>query len=543
MNSVMTHQFSQVPRAEIQRSRFDRSHGFKTTFNAGYLVPFYVDEALPGDTFNCRVTTFARLATPIVPIMDNMFCDLFFFAVPYRLIWDNWQKFNGEQVDPGDPTDFLCPQMATPALGWALMGLGDYFGLPTLIPGLPTVNSFHFRAYNLIWNEWFRDQNLQDSVVVDRDNGPDDPADYNLLRRGRRHDYFTSCLPWPQKGPAVELPLGSTAPVIHVADSTGMQPVWRYIGNPPTVPTVLKDIFSTPAVTSPPGYNGAVAGETTGVYAALSLDPDGTLLADLSTATAATINSLRQAFQIQRMYERDARGGTRYTEIIRAHFGVVSPDARLQRPEYLGGGSTRIGISPVAQTSSTGTVDVPTSTPQGNLAAIGTFSHSGDGFTKSFTEHCVLIGMLSVRADLNYQYGINRMWSRQTRFDFFWPALAHLGEQAVLNQEIYAQGTGHETENVGVFGYQERFAEYRYKPSVISGQFRSSSPGSLDIWHLAAEYSSLPALNDTFIQDNPPVDRIIAVEDQPQFLLDCYVKLNCARPMPVYGVPGMIDHF
>ena len=499
MKSVMSHVFSQVPQADIPRSQFNRSCGVKTTFDSGYLVPVFIDEALPGDTFNLKMTSFARMATPLHPFMDNMFMESFFFAVPMRLIWDNWQKFCGEQKDPGDSTDFRIPVMTAPAVTGHVNGsLSDYFGIPTGVAGLEHASIWH-RAYNLIWNEWFRDQNLQDSVVVDVDDGPDSPGDYVLLRRGKRHDYFTSCLPWPQKGESIDLPLGTTAPVkgIGIIGSPGgpYANVRETGGDSVTYTLGYRDLNNLIYVEDDPAKAGYP-----GIYA------------DLNDATAATINELRQAFQVQKLLERDARGGTRYVEIVRSHFGVTSPDARLQRPEYLGGGHSTVNINPVAQTSST-----DATTPQGNLAAFGTAAGHAHGFVKSFTEHCLIVGLVCVRADLNYQQGLARMFSRETRYDFYWPALAHIGEQAVLNKEIYADGSSNDED---VFGYQERYAEYRYKPSIITGQFRSNFAQSLDAWHLAQDFSSLPALNAEFIVENPPVARVIAVPNYPHFLFD-----------------------
>lgn len=525
MRSVMTHNFSQVPQADIPRSTFNRSCGYKTTFDAGYLIPVFFDEALPGDTFNVRANYFARLATPEFPFMDNMFLDSFFFFVPNRLIWENWEEFNGQQENPGDSTDFLIPQIESPAVtGFSAGSVYDYFGIPTEVPGLK-ISALWLRAMNLIWNEWFRDQNLQDSVPVPKGDGPDVYGDYVLLRRGKRHDYFTSALPWPQKGPSVEVPLGSTAPIFGVDRDTK-------IGTP------ASGFDDRTMVADTGGYMMYSGGALSGNVRFSNNPLDIGLEADLSSATASTINALRQAFQIQKLYERDARGGTRYTEIIRAHFGVVSPDARLQRPEYLGGGSTPINIHPIAQNSAS-----TEESPQGNLAAMGVVSGKGGGFTKSFTEHGVIIGLVSARADLNYQQGLERMWSRRTRWDFYWPALSHIGEQAVLNKEIYAVGSATPGQDDAVFGYQERYAEYRYKPSLITGQFRSNFAQSLDQWHLAQDFGSLPTLNNTFIQENPPVDRVIAVPSAPHFLFDAFFDIKSARPMPTYSVPGLIDHF
>ena len=539
MKQSLQHLFSQIPRADIQRSVFDRHHTVKSAFDTGYLVPIFVDEALPGDTFSLNLSVFGRLSTMAVPIMDNLYMETFFFAVPVRLVWDNFQKFMGERKNPDDSIDYVLPTLS-PESTADVGSLSDYFGLPINVK-LRNVTSLWHRAYNLIYNEWFRDENLIDSAIVDRGDGPDLLLAYPLRKRRKAKDYFTGCLPWPQKGPGMSIPIGSTAPVWGDGYPLAIQPGYldTYGGasqsllrnhqvatiNDPSVPT---DAAFVTYGTS--GYGVRAAGDV----------PSG-LYADLSNATAVTINQLREAFQIQRLLEADARGGTRYTEILRSHFSVVSPDARLQRPEYLGGSSCRIAVHPVAQQSSTDSI-----TPQGNLAAYATMGDVQHIFTKSFTEHTLLLGIVNVRADLTYQQGTPRMFSRRTRYDFYWPTLAHLGEQAVLNKEIYTADDGTDAkiaQDNAVFGYQERWAEYRDKPSMITGKMRSTASTSLDVWHLAQKFTELPVLNQSFVEEDVPLSRVLAVTNEPQIIFDADFDLRCARPMPVYSVPGLIDHF
>lgn len=540
--SVSVHQFAMVPRADVPRSSFDVEFTHKTAFNAGFLVPFYCDEVLPGDSFRFNATMFARMATPIYPIMDNLWLESFFFYVPYRLVWDNFTKMMGEQANPGDSISYTVPQMVSKASGYDVGSLHDYFGLPTLgqLQAAATVShsALPLRAYNLIWNTWFRDENLQNSVTVDKGDAASVYTNYSLLRRGKRPDYFTSALPWPQKGAtAVSLPLGTSAPVLGTGGALGLSDGTNSLGlysNGTSQLNAGTGILNAGVGTNPAYGTNMLASRAVGI---VSNGANSGLYADLSNATAATINQIRQAFQIQRLLERDARGGTRYVEQMAAHFGVNINDARLQRPEYLGGGRASVNVNPVGQTSGTGASG--TTTPLGQLGGMATVLAQGHGFSQSFVEHGVVIGLVSVRADLSYQQGMRKFWNRLTKYDHFWPVFGNLGEQTILNREIYARGDANDSL---VFGYQERWAEYRYYPSQITGIFRSTASGTLDAWHLSQRFTSLPTLNATFIQDDPPVGRVSAVPSQPHFIFDCFAKVRAARPMPLYSVPGLLDH-
>ena len=548
---VRGHRFSDAPAMYMRRTKFDRSHVYKTTFNSGKLIPVFVDEVLPGDTTRMSINYFARLATPVKPIMDNIYLDWFFFFVPNRLVWDHWQNFCFEQEDPDARTDYVIPvTMANANTDNRYVGsLWDYFGLPVNTSStISGVNALPFRAVYLIWNEWFRDENLQKSVkiqkgdtneIVDSARVSEQPSwlfesgtgifpGYPCPPRGKRHDYFTSALPWTQKGPGVNISLTGDAPVFGDGQRLGLAPDGAanevgYLSMSHNVGAMLRTANGSEWETSQTAF----------------VTSDGNksgLVADLSDVSAITINGLRTAFQMQKFYERLARGGSRYTEVLRSFFGVVSPDARLQRPEFLGSFTKMVNVNPIAQTSAT-----DTTSPQGNLSAYGVTAAKFHGFTKSFVEHGYIIGFVCARADLTYQQGINKMWLRSTVYDFYWPTFAHLGEQAIELREIYAQGT--EADNT-VFGYQERYAEYRYKPSQITGKFRSSvTGGNLDVWHLSQFFSNAPTLNEEFITENPPVKRIVAVQDEPEFLLDVGFRYTTVRPMPMFGTPGLVDHF
>lgn len=573
---VRGHRFSDAPAMYMRRTKFDRSHVYKTTFDAGKLIPVFVDEVLPGDTTRMSVNYFARLATPIKPIMDNIYLDWFFFFVPNRLVWDHWQNFCFEQEDPDDQTDYVIPTVtATSNSDNAYIGsLWDYFGLPVNTPNsISGINALPFRAVYLIWDEWFRDENLQKSVkiqkgdvneVLDSSRSSDQPSwvfssgtdlvpGFACPPRGKRHDYFTSALPWTQKGPGVSVGLAGTASIVDPSPMAG------YLLHSNS--DQLAATYTFKASVSNSGYRaeqgsgsityhnrngsdcsavGGFAGNSSDDIT-LSAQPASGFLANdsyvnLDTSSIFTINSLRTAFQMQKFYERLARGGSRYTEVLRSFFGVVSPDARLQRPEFLGSFTKMVMVNPIAQTSAT-----DNTSPQGNLSAYGVTASKFHGFTKSFVEHGYIIGFVCARADLTYQQGINKMWLRSTVYDFYWPTFAHLGEQAIELRELYAQGS---EDDKNVFGYQERYAEYRYKPSQITGKFRSSvTDGTLDKWHLSQFFKNAPTLNEEFIVEKPPIDRIVAVTSEPQFLLDIGFRYTTVRPMPMFGTPGLVDHF
>ena len=547
---------------DMSRSTFDRSSSIKLSFNTGDIIPFYVDEVLPGDTFKVKTSKVVRLQTLITPMMDNLYLDTYFFFVPNRIVWNHWRELNGENTQSAwiPQTEYQVPQITAPANGWSVGTLADYMGVPTEVPKL-SVNALPFRAYALIMNEWFRDQNLSDPLQIPVDDATvagvntgnyiTDTAKGGLpFKASKYHDYFTSCLPSPQKGPDVTIPVsgGANYPVVPMADTIapatatahGLQ--WYYnptkgsVSVPVSNPNLLN--YSASNIPSAPG------GDNIGIYkdsipeSYSQIFPANLYAINSGDVSSATINQLRMAFQIQRLYEKDARGGTRYIEILKTHFGVTSPDARLQRPEYLGGNRIPISINQIVQQSAT----QDGSTPQGNPVGLSVTSDVHHDFKKSFVEHGFVIGVMVARYDHTYQQGLERMWSRKDRFDYYWPVFANIGEQAVKNKEIYAQGNDKDDE---VFGYQEAWADYRYKPSRVAGEMRSSYAQSLDVWHLGDNYSKLPSLSDAWIrEDKSNVDRVLAVQStsQNQLFADIYIQNRSTRPMPMYSIPGLIDH-
>lgn len=557
MNRNVESHFALNPtRIDMSRSTFDRSSSVKTSFNVGDIVPFFLEEVLPGDTFNVRTSKVVRMQTLLTPMMDNLYLDSYYFFVPNRLVWNHWKEFNGENTESAwiPTTEYSVPQITSPAGGWSVGTLADYFGLPTGVEGL-TVSALPFRAYALVMNEWFRDQNLQDPLVV-----PVDDATVAAVNSGnfvtdcakggkpyiaaKYHDYFTSCLPAPQKGKDVTLTAVSAGdmPVIAKAQEipsdlyTGTSMMLRDgNGNAGRAGQVL-------TASAGVGQNGTFLGWSDTVSpgnGGYGYVPSNLWATGQANAVVATINQLRMAFQIQKLYERDARGGTRYIEVLKSHFGVTSPDARLQRPEYLGGNRVPINVNQVIQQSGTG---AGADTPQGTVVGMSQTTDSNHDFIKSFTEHGYIIGVMVARYDHTYQQGIERHWSRKTRFDYYWPVFANIGEQAVLNKEIFAQGSAKDNE---VFGYQEAWSDYRYKPNRVTGEMRSAYTQSLDVWHLADDYESLPSLSDSWIrEDKNTVDRVLAVKSSVsnQLFADIYVSNRATRPMPLYSVPGLIDH-
>lgn len=556
--------FSEVPVAHIGRSTFDRSCSIKTTFNTGDLIPFFVDEVLPGDTFSIDTAKVVRLQTPLTPFMDNLYLDTYYFFVPDRLVWEHWKEFQGENTDSAwvSQTVYTVPQVTAPSGGWSAGTIADYMGIPTGVAGL-SVNAMPFRAYSLICNEWFRDENLQDPFNVPvgdatqtGSNGSNYITDCALGGKpfvaGKLHDYFTSALPAPQKGPDVEIPLLAEAANIpvyaldtKVPDASTISSTLR-LGGLATIPSGSNFI---PAGFSSAGYSTGIAAAGLKSVGASSALPSGftarplypeNLWASIQpefSGAAATINSLRLAFQTQKYFEKLARGGSRYIESIKSMFGVTNPDYRLQRPEYLGGNRIPIVVNQIIQNSQS-----TETSPQGTVTGQSLTTDNHSDFTKSFTEHGFLIGLMVARYHHTYQQGLNKMWTRKQVLDYYFPVFANLGEMPIYNREIYAQGTAVDGE---VFGYQEAWAEYRYRPNYVTGEMRSNYAQSLDVWHLADEYTALPQLSPTWIkEDKANVDRVLAVQSSKanQFFADLFVHCKATRPMPVFSVPGLIDH-
>jgi len=518
--SVMSHDFSQVVGNTPQKSQFKRPYTFKGPIDFGKIYPFYVDEVVPGDVFNVNGSAVARLATPIFPIQDGMYLDFHFFFCPNRLVWENWVKFQGERDDPSDSIDFTIPRVSAGGTGFGEESLFDYMGLPNDVASL-AVNALIPRSYQLIWNEYYRAQNVVDSLAVAKGNGPDTVTDYELLYRTKRADYFTRMNPAPQKGDAVSVSLGGQAPVLGIGTDSG------FTG------------FTNKTVYETGGSGATTFAEASAAQTNWWIEEDINnsgypgVYADLTDGSLITVDALREAVMLQQILELDMRAGSRYPEIIQAHWGIDVGDATMQRPELIGISTTPINVKPIPQTSETGT------SPQGNLAAVGYAEAQNVGYTFAFKEHGHVLGLVSARADLTYQQGKRRMWDRQTRFDFYEPMTAHLGEQAVLSKELYCDGTANDDD---ILGYVPIWEDYRYIPSLIVGKYRSSSPTSLDAYHLAQDFATRPVLNEAFLQENPPIDRVVAVPTEPDLKLDVYLNIMASRPMPVYGTPGFTPH-
>ncbi len=536
--------FSSVSPPQLQRSAFDRSMSHKTTFDSGLLIPIFVDEVLPGDTVNLRPAFLARMATPLKPFMDGLHLDYQFFYVPLRLVWTNFVRMMGERPDPADHNDYTIPQMTAPATVGHLIGsLSDYLGLPTDVPDYTHSTLFH-RCYNLIFREWYRDENLTDPPVVDLDDGPDTVTDYVVLRRAKRKDYFTGALLTSQKGATVDLPLGSSAPLgghakVEPYTSAQQQFPTFDVNTKTDLPLTYEHASTSVEYAGDSGADGFdLVWNTPALRATMVSAAPGSQVpfADLANATAATINDMRVAITTQHLLERDARGGTRYREMVLAHFGVQTDDIRLLRPELLGTGTMTIEANEITAKNTNTDDDL------GDTGAFVKGTSVGRGFVKSFREHGIIMGICSVRAELSYQQGLHRMFTRDTRLEFYWPDLSGLGEQAVESREIYTDGTGSESAKTGdfsVWGYQPRYEEYRHRPSIITGQFRSTASTPLDIWHIAQEFATRPVLNNAFIEENPPISRIVVIPSEPEFLLDCFFKITHVRAMPRFGTPGL----
>ena len=541
--------FAQVPRAEIRRARFKRDFSNITTINEGDLVPLYVDEVLPGDTISCDMNGLVRMSTPLYPVMDNCYMDTYAFFVPCRLVWEHWENLMGQNDSSfwAEKTEYSVPQTTAPSGGWNVGTIADYMGIPTGVANL-SVNSLPLRAYARIWNEWFRDENLQQPVVQDTDDANNTGSNTGTaltdaqngglpLKVAKYHDYFTSCLPEPQKGKAASIPIDL---------SLGMEPVITQ-ETTHAISTPMKAVLVNMGTQVPdqPGYfayqgggQGNINGfaPSGGIGSFTGGGAIGNFYVDLSQSEGIniTINDLRQAIAMQHILEADARGGTRYTELLAHEFGVTSPDSRLQRSEYLGGTRVPININQVIQNSAT-----TDASPQGNTAAYSMTTMRNKMCNYSAVEHGYLIILGCIRVDHSYQQGLSRMWTRKGRFDFYHPMLANLGEMAVLNQEIYAQGTEEDTE---VFGYQEAWADYRYHPNIVTGEMRSTYAQSLDAWHYGDHYESLPTLSSTWIQEGTEnIDRTLAVqsENSHQFICDFFFDQTWTRPLPIYSVPGL----